>query len=75
MAVHFYRPTTQRCQIVDGHLERLAQKHVETRFCKIDAEKSPYLTEKLNIFVMPTILLIKGGHTIHQARTIGRGGG
>ncbi|CAN0453221.1 unnamed protein product, partial [Ectocarpus sp. 8 AP-2014] len=45
-----------------------------SQFCKIDAEKSPYLTEKLNIFVMPTILLIKGGHTIHQARTFGRGG-
>ncbi|CBN80189.1 similar to ATP binding protein [Ectocarpus siliculosus] len=40
----------------------------KSKFCKIDAEKSPYLTEKLNIFVMPTILLIKGGHTIHQIR-------
>eukprot|EP00752_Nemacystus_decipiens_P017855 g16011.t1 len=68
MAVHFYRPTTQRCQIVDGHLGRLAQKHLETRFCKIDAEKCPYLTEKLNIFVMPTILLIQSSQTIHQIR-------
>ncbi|CAM9944312.1 unnamed protein product [Ascophyllum nodosum] len=68
MAVHFYRPTTQRCQIVDAHLERIAQKHVETRFCKINAEKSPYLTEKLNILVMPTVLLIDGGKTVHQIR-------
>lgn len=31
MVVHFYRPTTERCQIVDAHLERLAPKHLETR--------------------------------------------
>lgn len=75
MAVHFYRPTTQRCQIVDGHLERLAQKHLETRFCKINAEKCPYLTEKLNVFVMPTILIIDKGHTVHQVRGFDEMGG
>eukprot|EP00904_Undaria_pinnatifida_P000900 jgi/Undpi1/10810/HiC_scaffold_3.g01339.m1 len=40
----------------------------KSKFCKIDAEKCPYLTEKLNIFVMPTILLISGSQTIHQIR-------
>lgn len=31
MVVHFYRPTTARCQIVDAHLEKLAPRHPETR--------------------------------------------
>src|SRR3546814_4439052 len=31
MVVHFYRPTTARCEIVDAHLEKLAPRHPETR--------------------------------------------
>lgn len=31
MVVHFYRPTTRYCQVVDAHFERLAQRHLETR--------------------------------------------
>ncbi|CAM9947398.1 unnamed protein product [Discosporangium mesarthrocarpum] len=31
MAVHFYRPTTERCHIVDAHMEKLCTKHLETR--------------------------------------------
>jgi Thioredoxin len=75
MAVHFYRPTTARCAIVNAKLEKLAPKHVETRFCRIDAEKSPYLVDKLTITVMPTILLICGGQTVHQIRGFDELGG
>lgn len=31
-------------QIVDKHLTLLARKHLETKFCKISAEKCPFLT-------------------------------
>jgi hypothetical protein len=44
--VHFYRGATERCKIVDHHLQALAAKHLEARFCKIDAEKSPFLCGK-----------------------------
>lgn len=46
-------------QVVDKHLSILAKKHIETRFIKIHAEKSPFLAEKLKIVVLPTIALIK----------------
>ncbi|CAN0482634.1 unnamed protein product, partial [Hapterophycus canaliculatus] len=46
----------------------VSPQRLQPQFCKIDAEKCPYLTEKLNIFVMPTILLIQGGQTVHQVR-------
>jgi len=36
------------------------------QFCKIDAEKSPFLVERLQIVVLPTILCIKDGKTVHQ---------
>ncbi len=44
---HFYRSETFRCKILDKHLTELAPKHVETKFCKIDADKCPFLTQRL----------------------------
>lgn len=47
---HFYRNDTPRCKIVDMHLKILAQKHVETRFVKLDVERAPFLTGKTLLF-------------------------
>merc|ERR1719473_1629026 len=55
LVIHFYRPSTIRCQIVDRHLEALSAKHLETRFLKINAEKCPFLIEKLRIIMLPTM--------------------
>lgn len=75
MCVHFYRSVTARCQIVDAHFEKLAQKHVECRFVKIDAEKNPFLVEKLGIILMPTMVLIKDGKTDHAIHGFDEFGG
>lgn len=72
---HFYRPTTERCRIVDAHFEKLARNHLETRFVKIDAEKSPFLVERLMIVLMPTIVLIKNGKTEHSIQGFDEFGG
>ena len=66
MVVHFFRGTTPRCEIVDAHLERLAVNHVETRFVKINAEKNPFLVERLHIIMLPTLVLIRSGRTEHS---------
>ncbi|KAL9244955.1 hypothetical protein vseg_018668 [Gypsophila vaccaria] len=55
---HFYRENWP-CQVIDKHLSILAKQHIETRFVKIHAEKSPFLAEKLKIVVLPTLALIK----------------
>ncbi|XP_019379533.1 PREDICTED: thioredoxin domain-containing protein 9 [Gavialis gangeticus] len=60
---HFYRDTTLRCKIVDKHLTILAKKHIETKFIKLNAEKSPFLCERLSIKVIPTLALVKDGKT------------
>ena len=44
------------------------KSHLETRFIKIDAEKNPFLVERLGIILMPTIVLIKDGKTEHSLR-------
>ncbi|XP_031481710.1 thioredoxin domain-containing protein 9 homolog isoform X2 [Nymphaea colorata] len=55
---HFYRENWP-CKVVDKHLSILAKQHIETRFLKIHAEKSPFLAERLKIVVLPTLALIK----------------
>ena len=66
---------TPRCQIVDAHFERLAPNHVECRFVKIDAEKNPFLVERLGIILLPTIVLIKDGKTDHAIHGFDEFGG
>uniref|UniRef100_UPI00398F65EE thioredoxin domain-containing protein 9 n=1 Tax=Pristiophorus japonicus TaxID=55135 RepID=UPI00398F65EE len=58
---HFYRDTTFRCKIVDKHLTILAKKHFETKFIKLNAEKAPFLSERLRIKIIPTMVLVKDG--------------
>ncbi|KAL2925016.1 Thioredoxin domain-containing protein 9-like protein [Bienertia sinuspersici] len=55
---HFYRENWP-CKVMDKHLSILAKQHIETRFVKIHAEKSPFLAEKLKIVVLPTLAAIK----------------
>jgi hypothetical protein len=66
VVAHFYRGVTPRCQIVDAHFEKLAKAHLETRFIKVNAEKNPFLVERLNIVLMPTMMIIKDGKTEHS---------
>jgi hypothetical protein len=57
MVVHFYR-NNWPCKVMDMHLDMLSKKHLETKFARIDAEKSPFLTERLKIWMLPTLALI-----------------
>ena len=64
VACHFFRESTFRCKIIDKHMAELAPKHLETKFCKINAEKCPFLTERLKIKVLPTVCLAKDSKTV-----------
>nr|XP_033337484.1 thioredoxin domain-containing protein 9 [Megalopta genalis] len=54
----FYKDDSPRCKIVDHHLKILAKKHIEARFCRLNVERCPFLTERLRIKIIPTIALI-----------------
>jgi Thioredoxin len=59
-------PATWRCEVVDKHLRAIAPKHLEARIVRVNAEKAPYLVDKLRIRMLPTIVLIKDGKTDHS---------
>ena len=63
MFLDFYDILFEKCKILDKHLTALAHKHVETKFCKINALKCPFLTDRLKIRVIPTMAVIKDGIT------------
>ena len=63
---HFYHKDFERCKIIDKHLQIIAQNHKETLFVKINAEKTPFFTAKLNIRVLPTIILFVKGKSVHR---------
>jgi hypothetical protein len=68
--VHFYRPSTRRSEIVDKHFYALAAKHIETKFLRVNAEKSPFLVERLHIWMLPTIVCCVGGKTDHSIQCV-----
>ncbi|PAV72033.1 hypothetical protein WR25_22465 [Diploscapter pachys] len=59
----FYLPSNFRCKIVDKHFEKLAQRHIETRFIKVQ-----FLVTRLNIRVIPTIAIVKDQQTVDYIR-------
>ncbi|POM60060.1 Thioredoxin-like fold domain containing hypothetical protein [Phytophthora palmivora] len=58
VVVHFFTPANAFCQLVDGHLGRLAPHHLETKFARINAEKAEYLVDKLGVWMIPCIALV-----------------
>mgnify|MGYP001946334092 CR=1 FL=1 len=58
---HFYHRDFPRCRIMDMHLEKLAKRHIETKFIKIDADKAPFFVQKLSIRTMPTLVQFVDG--------------
>lgn len=63
MVCHFYRENWP-CKVMDKHLRSLATSHLETKFIKIDAEKAPFLVERLKIWMLPTLALVKRQKTV-----------
>ncbi|XP_041675323.1 thioredoxin domain-containing protein 9-like [Drosophila eugracilis] len=57
----FYNVGDKRCKIVDRHLKILAPQHPEAKFCKVETKKAPFLTQRLLIKELPTLLLVKDG--------------
>lgn len=64
--VLFYRAGSKWCDVLSDHLQVLATKHMEAKFMKVDAENSPFLVERLNVWMMPTVICCKEGKVHRQ---------
>lgn len=75
VVTHFFTPANAFCVTVDGHLQRLAAAHIETRFVRMNAEKSQFLVEKLGIWMIPCVALIKDQKVVKMLQGLDELGG
>jgi len=58
---HFYHKEFTRCKIIDKHLTIIATKYTKTKFVKINVEIASFFVEKLQIKVLPCIVVFIDG--------------
>ncbi|KAJ3359928.1 hypothetical protein HDU91_004768 [Kappamyces sp. JEL0680] len=61
MVIHFAHKDFKKCAVMDKHLESLARKHHTTRFVKVDVENVPFLVERMEIKVLPCVIMFLHG--------------
>jgi len=64
----FYSKTSKWSHVLQEHLTLLAQKHLECKFIQIEAQYAPFLLERLQINLMPTLVLAKENKVSTQLR-------
>jgi len=58
---HFYHKHFEKCKVMDKHLRLLCPHHIEAKFVTIDAEKAPFFIGKLQIQILPTVVMFTDG--------------
>jgi len=67
--VHFYHNDFLKCKIMDEHLGIIAKNHIETKIVKLNVEKAPFFTEKLQVRTLPTVVTFLEG--VSKSRLVG----
>lgn len=57
VCVHFFHKDFETCKVMDRRLSELSQSMLAVKFVKIDAERSPFLVERLHVTTLPCCLL------------------
>ncbi|OEH77469.1 thioredoxin domain-containing protein [Cyclospora cayetanensis] len=62
----FYRPSFKLHEQVLALWRDFSRKHLSIRVCAINAEKAPFLTDRLKIWCLPTAVLVRDSQTQHS---------
>jgi len=62
--VDFWAPWCGPCRVVAPVLDALSQEMKEVKFCKVNVDEQPELSEKFEVSSIPTIVLFKDGKII-----------
>lgn len=66
VALHFFHKEFERCKIMHHHLELIAPHHIECKFLNIDAEKTPFFVQKLQVRTLPTLIIFRDGVVVDR---------
>ncbi len=65
--IDFWSPWCAPCRVMRPHLERLADSYADRcRFVAVNVEQHEKLAERYDVQTLPTLLLVRGGDTIHR---------
>lgn len=64
VCVHFFHDDFERCKIMDFHLNIVAREHLEAKFLRIDAAKTPFFVAKLRIKTLPALCVFEDGKEV-----------
>ena len=51
---------------MDSHLEKIARKHTDTRFVKVDVADVPFLVERMEIKTLPCVVSFIDGNGVDR---------
>ncbi|PVU95093.1 hypothetical protein BB561_002056 [Smittium simulii] len=66
IVVHYFHPNFKACKILDTHLEKLSQKILSARFVKANAENLPWLSKKINLRVLPCLVVYDRANVVDK---------
>jgi thioredoxin 1 len=64
VCVDFYADWCGPCKTLAPVLERLATKHADIKFAKVNIDDQGALASKFGVLSIPTLVLFKGGHVV-----------
>ncbi|XP_063968984.1 uncharacterized protein LOC129282055 [Lytechinus pictus] len=64
--IHFYHTDFRRCSIMDKHLKVLAEQYRDVKFSKVCVDLVPFFVTKLQIQVLPAVLLFIDGVVVDR---------
>jgi thioredoxin-like negative regulator of GroEL len=63
---HFYHKDFERCKIMNKHLKLLAPKYFKTRFCKMHGPDAPFFVAKLQVQMLPCVIMFVSGVAVDR---------
>jgi Phosducin len=63
---HFFHKDFERCKIMNKHLKLLAPKFFKTRFCKLHGPDAPFFVAKLQVQMLPCVILFVNGVAVDR---------
>ena len=58
---HFYHDEFESCKVMDKHLRYICKHYPGVKFLKLNAVKAPFITAKLAIKTLPTLVIFEDG--------------
>ena len=57
----FARSSSRPCDAMERLLTQLAPRHLEAKFVRVDAERCPFLADRMRVTVLPTLAVLLEG--------------